>query len=148
MLNQNNMPNLEDLINQLGRTKVKSSRIDAPGIGSGDFIDQEEISVVRNGVVETQVVTHNRLLDCGHLATVSSILAACHMCSGLTCGKCLVECDICRSNVCRHCSRMSLDRHGLERMLCDECRAKENRRRTAGAVSRAIAGFFVSREEA
>lgn len=146
MLNRKNIPNLEELISQLGRTLVRIFRIDVPGIGRGDFIDQEETSVVRNGVAETQTVTHKRLLDCGHLCTISSIVAACDICSSLSCVECIAQCEICGFNVCRYCRRQTTDSDGQERMLCNICRSKENRKRIVSSASRAITGFFVRRE--
>lgn len=142
MLNPNDLRNLEELLSQTGRTKVKIIRIDAPEIGSGDFLDEEEISVVRNGVVETQVITHARLLDCGHLGTMSSIVAACDLCGRLCCEMCIDKCQECGFLTCRYCLRKSINTGENERTLCHRCRTKENRRQ----VARAVAGFFVKRE--
>ena len=146
-MNTKNLRELEERINQLGRTTVKRVRLNAPGMGVQDFPDEEKISVVRNGVAETQVITNIRLLDCGHFGQISSISSACDICSRISCDKCIQQCEICGFNVCRYCRRPSIDRDGHERMLCDSCRTKENRRRATSTVSRAIVGFFVSREE-
>jgi hypothetical protein len=146
MFNNRDLLNLEELISQLGKKKVKRIRIDAPGIGRGDYIDQEEISIVRNGVVETQVVEHNRLLDCGHIVPVSNIIAACDICSSLVCDQCIMQCDICGFNVCRYCRKKSIDSVGRERMLCKICWSKEMRKRVASSIYRGMSGFFIARD--
>ena len=140
MFNGRDYLNLEELLSQIGKTKVKIRRIDAPGIGSGDFVDEEEISVVRNGVVETRMTTHVRLLDCGHLSTVGSLIGACDLCGILACETCLSQCPECGFLTCRYCRTKGNSSEGI---LCDRCRSKENRKQ----VARALAGFFVSREE-
>ena len=132
---------LRELISRLGKTRRLITRIDAPGIGSGDFPEQEENSVLNNGVVETQVTTHNFLLGCDHLKTASSVVGACYLCGSLCCESCLVECPECLLLTCRRCLRKSVDTDGIVRNLCRVCSAKQDRKR----VARAVAGFFVKR---
>lgn len=148
MLNERDVARLEELISRMGKVKEKSVRLDAPGIGSADFVEEEEIAVVSpNGVVETRTIAHARLLDCSHLGLVSRLVAACDVCGRLCCDKCLQQCQKCVFLTCRYCRNRSNGREGSERRLCDSCQAKDNRRRAASAVSRAIADCFVSREE-
>ncbi len=141
--NRNGFSHLRDLYKRLGKKRRLITRIDAPGIGSGEFPEQEEDSVLNNGVVETQVTTHNFLLDCGHIKPASSAVGLCYVCRSLCCESCLVECPECFSLTCRGCLRKSVGTDGSVRNLCRPCRAKEDRKRVAGA----IAGFFVKRED-
>ncbi|MFC1716286.1 hypothetical protein ACFL6S_21615 [Candidatus Poribacteria bacterium] len=147
MLNGRDFSNLQELLAEMGRTNVKIVRIDAPGIGNADFLDTEEISVVRNGVVETRMTEHARLLDCGHLGKISSLVAVCDLCARLCCEECLAQCQECGFLTCRYCRRRRPGSGGHERILCAPCSSRENRRRAARTVSRTIAGFFVRKEK-
>ena len=139
MLNGRDYLKLEDLVSQMGRTKVKTRRINIPGMGVAEIPDEEETSVLRNGVVETRVTQHAILLDCGHLSTGSNLVGACDICGILACEKCFSQCP-CGFLTCRYCRGKS---NGSEQILCDPCRSAKNRRLAA----RTIAGFFVIREE-
>ena len=138
---RNGFSHLRDLCKRLGKKRRLITRIDAPGIGSGDFPEQEENSVLNNGVVETQVTTHNFLLDCDHIKTASSVEGLCYLCGSLCCESCLVECPECFLLTCRSCLRKSVGTDGSIRNICRICSAKQDRRR----VAQAVAGFFVKR---
>ena len=134
--------NLLRTFDRLGRTTRNTVVIEDIEQANGEMTDKETRSLVINGNVEITEITHNRVLDCGHIASATSIHAECDFCHRLVCEKCLFVCATCHLHACHHCCKTYSD-NGVEKILCTTCHWYTTRKDKASKVFR----FFVKPKE-
>lgn len=145
MLQPHEIQNLIRVMNQLGRTTTEMINI-SDEINDGELIDRETRSVIRDGVVEVEEVSYSRMLDCGHIASASSIAATCDVCGRRVCSECCSICAKCNLLVCRYCYRIYVGEEG-EETLCTACHWDVKRKDTVIRASKGIFRFFVKTKE-
>jgi hypothetical protein len=145
-LRGNEISNLFRNIDQFGRKVSRITIIDGNEIKDGEYVDLQTISIVRGGLVEIHDASFQRVLDCGHIGSASSIAALCS-CGNLVCEACSSVCAHCNLLFCRSCSKVYEDEEGHEMVLCNSCYSAEKRKRAALKAGRTVLNFFVKREE-
>jgi hypothetical protein len=127
------------------RTRRQSTHFNPGGIGSGEHVDKEERARTTENGIEIVEINHVSFLDCGCIASPSSVKAICDFCARGICESCSQICSHCGLRGCRYCiQEYVLD--GQRVLLCEEGLSQIKRSKVVRKVSVGILGIFVKRE--